>query len=67
MWKQHEKQRYSDDDDDERNSRRKHRSRKGYETKMYSDDIDGGKVKKSTKAGPWTKKLMEYEEKDPDR
>ena len=71
MWKQHGKQRNTDDDDDvdddERESRRRHGTRRGYEKRLYSDNMDDVKVTKSTKAGPWTRKLMEYEEKDPDR
>ena len=66
MWKQHEKQKHSDRED-ERESERKHRSRKVYKKGMYSDNVGDSQVTKSTKAGPWTKQLLEYEEKDPDR
>ena len=66
MWKQHEKQKYSDKEY-EKESERKHKSRKVYKTRLYSDSVDDVITTKSTKAGPWTRKLMEYEEKDPDR
>ena len=66
MWKQHEKQKHSEREY-ERESERRHKSRNVYKKRLYSDSIDEDVMPKSTKAGPWTKKLMEYEEKDPVR
>jgi len=66
MWKQHEKEKYSDQERD-RESKRQHRSRKSSKSRLYSDTIDDERTTKSSKSGPWTKKLLEYEEQDSDR
>ena len=66
MWKQHEKEKYSDQERD-RESKRQHKSRKSSKSRLYSDTIDDERTAKSSKSGPWTKKLLEYEEQDSNR
>ena len=66
MWKQHEKEKYSDQERD-RESKKRHKSRRSSKSRLYSDTMDGERATKSSKTGPWAKKLLEYEEQDPDR
>lgn len=64
MWKQHGKQNDSEEEEEKQDLRSKLRAKK-----LNNRQIDTGDRKKSSsgKVGPWTKQLMEFEEKDPDR
>eukprot|EP00795_Rhopilema_esculentum_P004707 gene4707-21001_t len=71
MWKQYEKGKNadrSDDDDYDYHRSRKIKKDDKFRGRMYSDDVrDRKQIAAPTKAGIWTKRLMEFEENDPDR
>ena len=66
MWKQHGKQNDSEEEEEEEKQdlRSKLRSKK---ISNRQRDSQEGKKSSTDKVGPWTKQLMEFEEKDPDR
>ena len=59
MWKQREKE---TEDDDTRSDRSKSITKKLYTRKLHSD-----RMEKEPAIGFWANKLMEFEDKDPDR
>ncbi len=63
MWRQHEKEK-KDVFDEYQEERSRNMAKKLYKKTLHSDKSEGSKPPKS---GYWTKKLMEYEEKDPER
>ena len=65
MWKQRGKQNDSEEEEEEKQDLRSKLRAK----KISSRQRDAHERKKSStsKVGPWTKQLMEFEEKDPDR
>ena len=71
MWKQYGKVKNADrSEDDDYEYHRSRRSKKDvkFRGRMYSDNVrDGKPIAAPTKAGIWTKRLMEFEENDPDR
>ncbi len=67
MWKQHEKE-TKESENDFREERSRNIARKLYKRTLHNDKLKKEDHKaQSNSSGFWTKKLMEYEEKDPDR